>query len=261
MATFVATMETIPRNSGSTEFLESLDTAAESAYDAALDTQSRSTSKVFGFTRELWDSQSTRGKLIEWHSAAQLAAEDCQRQGIIDVIPSEVAADTSYDDLLPFGAWAYNSQTDDFGSTIHTWISDSTTSDEFASASLSLMVLCMEEGVLLTPFVKPYSDAWSRPTPTTESGRQGVEVAFGEGRGIWESRLVNGRQYGLYPPELSEDFEADRFGVSQVVLEDLADYESFAIGAEFREGKVSGQNNISGLNEVIAESKNLGCWR
>ena len=263
VASLAAVLKTIPRDSGFEEVLASLDYSAEATLRVAELVSARS-GQLDDANLESQFDVGTWGEPLEvWHSAAQSSSQDCLDNGFSGAMPEEVLEGSQFLDLLPFGGWDYQASEDDFGVFRHSWTAAATTNQPFSVGNLSIFIICWGDEVRVSPRLVPYSSEAFRAYATGRN-TQGVEIAFGGGQGIWQSSVRDGTLIGLYPADKESDFRSDnpeiQSQISKETIEEFLPHETVSIGAEFSVGQISGKNYTRGLESVVEEMNQLGCW-
>lgn len=263
LASMSAVLATIPQDSSSEEIIESLEHSAAAALHVVEGVSGGGEEFDASGLQRLFDVEIWGEPLKDWHSSAQSSSRLCVENQFSSVVPDELGENSQFFDLLPFGAWDYQASEDDFGVVRHNWSSAATTNEPFPVGNLSLFIICWGDQVVLGPSPRPYTaDAFGAYAIGRNS--QGVEIALGDGQGIWQTSVVDGTTIGLYPAEKEADFRTGspdlQSRISKESIEEFMKYETVSIGTEFSVGEISGKNYVRGLERVIQKMEQLGCW-
>lgn len=263
LASVSAVLATLPRDIGYEELIESLDNSAAAAFEVADAVTDEGEDFDSSGLQELFDVEVWGEPLEGWHDAAQLTSELCVENEFSRMTPNALDKESKFFDLLPYGAWDYQASEDDFGVVRHNWTAAATTNDPFPVGNLSLFIVCWGDDVIIGPSPRPYT-AEAFGAYAVGRNTQGVEIAFGGGQGVWQTSVVDGTTIGLYPAERESDFRTGnpdlQSQISKESIQEFMEHETVSIGTEFSVGEISGKNYVHGLDLVVEQMQQLGCW-
>lgn len=216
---------------------------------------------------DLWDSRELRAPGENWFSAAFDSHRACVEAGHISDWTEVAESDGQIRSFLPYGYWSPSEQTTDLKKTYWSWLSPTTTRTPGASGQLGLLVICDSDGFLQAdPFPQrlkeEVSDEDLNPTGYGDFGP--VQVAVGGELFEWVTDTGD-VSHGLFTEEQWSEYrqwssEEESLAVA-ANLEFLAGFDTVGLGVQSEAGQVTGQTDMVGFENVIAELERLGCWQ